>query len=190
MARSTRRTEDYIRYLADIVSDDRFDALNECREFIDVSYGMEFTFEDRMDENRDADGRRMRWYFEYDTGKKAPLSEDECPSSIFEMMVALSLKGYEQFLSGYSSSFGYSPSFIFQFMLESLGILTRGRSKNSYYIEKNESKIEKILCDFCEKNFEKNGKGSLFLIKGSKIDFREYEIWWQMINFINDLTQK
>lgn len=123
-----------------------------------------------MDRNREQDGlylRKMNNYYSFE------------PCSMFEMMVALSLRIDQEFL-GDTSTEGISRAGLwFGEMCDNLDI------SNCSGLDEFEVKINRFL----NHEYEPDGRGSLFYVPNAPEDFRQLQIWDQMGAWIINKTQ-
>ena len=136
---------------------------------------VEFTYTIAMDANRAEDGIDLRYIFGYESGYDdwvIASSLDHSPSSVLEMMVALSIKCERTIMD--NPDIGDRTAKWFWEMIDSLGLIEMIDSNfNIHY-------VEKVIYDFLNRNYKRNGEGGLFTVNNSKYDFRTTEIWFQM----------
>lgn len=151
-------------------------------QLLDHLFYTEFTYILEMDENRLVDGLDLRYRF---------MTENDCqiendylyaPCSVLEVMVALSIRCEDQFMS--DDYYGDRTETWFWDMVASLGLggMTDGRYDGAY--------VDDVLTDFLERNYEYDGKGGLFTIRKPKQDMRSVEIWYQMNAYLIEYTSK
>ena len=148
------------------------------------------TFEyslDSMDRNRADDGINMRRRFSVDNPEIVQnFSPDdifgEKPCSVLEMMVALSVRVNESILANYFGD-GNGIYILFNAMLNSLNIV---RFDNNHIQERT---VLRILDDFMNHNYGKDGSGGLFTIHDDTKDMRKEEIWCQCGWYLNELIE-
>lgn len=128
----------------------------------------------RNDGNRADDGLYLRYRFKQDTGLRA-IDDDECINgecSIFEMMVALSLRIEEDYMDDPVT--GNRIWRWFHIMLNNLGL---SEMSDEHFDERY---VKKAINRFLNRKYEPNGKGGLFRIDNCPYDLRDVEIWYQM----------
>lgn len=142
-----------------------------CCELFDT----DFYYSVPMDSNRYADGISIRYRFGDECDIPGPLVAreiDNRPCSVFEMMVALSLRMEEDM--AYEERYGDRTPYWFGSMLDSLGLL----SYDDNHFDRD--RVNHILDMFLERMYSKNGKGGLFTINNMPdMDMRDIEIWRQ-----------
>lgn len=144
---------------------------------------MDFTYSIPMDENRFNDGQDLRYRFGYEYNIPEEdidaMSCEKGSCSILEMMVALSLKIEENFMS--DPAYGNRISNWFFEMLHSLKLdgMTNDRY-DKYWID---HRIYVLLNHI----YDPNGSGGLFTIPDTKQDLRYVDIWNQMSWYINTI---
>lgn len=163
-----RRTKDYYRYTA-------LFAYLDHREFI---YTMD------MDANRAEDGIELRYKFArevglYDGQIRASFGDEPC--SIFEMMVALADRCETQIMS--NDIYGDRTWYWFRYMLRSLGL---NRETNDTF---SVGRAEIIIDQFLDHKYDRDGRGSLFYVPGTKKDMRKLDIWYQMHAFLETVDE-
>lgn len=129
------------------------------------------------DDNRIEDGIRLRDEFIEDFGLNGYI-RGAC--SVLEMMVALSYRIEDIF--GFDDAPGY-----FWMLLENLGLDLFDdhycRTCRNYRGE-----IDDILYRFMNREYCKDGKGSLFPMKNPSRNLAKTEIWYQMQNYMREMN--
>ena len=155
--------------------------------WLNLLHHTDFQFFYALDKNRYLDGIGLRHRFYQDNPELfCEFSPDdifgEMSCSVLEMMVALSVRINESILANY---FGDSNGIyiLFNAMLNSLNIV---RYDGNHF---NERKVQCILVDFMNHNYEKNGAGGLFTIHDDTKDMRREEIWCQCGWYLNELIE-
>lgn len=133
-----------------------------------------------MDGNRADDGTEIRYRFGYEND--IPQTEialiDDGPCSMLEMMVALAWRMEETIMNNPDA--GNRIGRWFWDMIESLGLSDMTEAKF------DEDKASTIIDIFLDHDYARNGKGGLFTVNGP-YDMRDYEIWYQMMWYLNDI---
>ena len=167
--------EKYLKYLADRVSDERFNADNYTRLFRLLR---ETRFEAliELDENRIADAIEMR--AEFEQANRCHHKIDD-PISVLEIMVALAIRCEEGIMG--NSEYGDRTSVWFWYMIKSLGL-----------IEESDGNFDKCYCldvifTFIERKYGRDGEGGLFYIPDCTEDLTKVEIWYQMNWWLNTI---
>ena len=160
---------EYFNYLLDIVDSEEY----STDDYIDVLwllFDTDFTWLIDHDSNRAGDGLALRDRFlsEYCDGYDKLFG----PCSVLEMMVALSIRMENDIM--FDPDFGNRTDIWFWKMMDSMGLLYMDYINYSYRIAK------RCINNFLNRNYRPDGKGGLFVIKNSKIDMRDVEIWYQM----------
>ncbi len=141
---------------------------------------IEFRYIHPMDENREADGKDMRWRFAQECGYPDIPDCIEGPCSVLEMMVALAVRCEETIMD--DPAYGNRTGHWFWTMCHSLGL---GSESDAVY---NERHVDDVIEAFLNHDYEPNGKGGLFWIRNCEYDLREYEIWFQLNCYIKTIT--
>lgn len=104
------------------------------------------------------------------------VGKDRC--SILEMMVALAIRMEDHIMS--DDDYGNRTGQWFWEMVISLGL--SGMDDSNFDCVKVRTALNNLNSGI----YEKNGKGSLFVIDNPNIDMRMYDIWYQMQKYINE----
>jgi hypothetical protein len=135
-----------------------------------------------MDGNRDGDGIDLRYRFGAEHKYEQPMIAsilDVRPCSVFEMMIALSIRCEETIMNNPDDDYG--PDDWFWIMLENLGL----ESMNDYAYDREY--VDIVIHRFLNRDYEPNGEGGLFVVKNKpNIDLRNVEIWCQMCWFLDE----
>lgn len=135
------------------------------------------------DENRKIDGINFRKLFLSECGFPDYLiNEINEPCSMLEMMASLAFRIENSIM--YDPSAGDRISFWFLEMLKSLGLY----EQNDISFD-NEWVNYRIMI-FNTRQYDANGKGSLFTISDPNIDMRDHEIWYQMNLYLVEYDNK
>ena len=69
-------------------------------------------------------------------------------------------------------------------MIVSLGL--SGMTDSNY----NADYVDMVLDRFMDREYSSDGNGSLFYVPGTKKDFRNIEIWYQMCEYLNSIIKE
>ena len=168
----------YFSWIEKLISNDEMKA-SEYKKLISFLNDIQFDYLIPMDDNRIADGINLRYRFGYDT--EIPYAQiatylDIRPASVLEVMVALSLRIEEQFIDG------DDVGNWFWIMIANLGL---DEYKDLYF---NKAEVDRIIKKFLKRDYEKNGRGSLFITNDRNKDMRQIEIWDQMHLYLNEFV--
>lgn len=130
------------------------------------------------DENRASDGIELREEYLRTVDYNGYLDMDR-KCSVFEMLVALAQRmDFETTDPNDWHDTGDTTSYWFWEMIENLGLM---EFDDSSYVElEGQTYVDWILDGFINRQYEANGEGGLFPLKGVCEDQREVEIWYQM----------
>lgn len=134
-----------------------------------------------MDSNRAEDGISLRTRYEFEMGMPSGSfisAYGNRPCSIFEMMVALSIRCENDIMS--DDFYNDRTYYWFEKMVKNLGLADMTDSNYDY------DKVSFILDRFLYRQYAPNGEGGLFIINKPGIDVRSMEIWIQMNWYLND----
>lgn len=170
----------YFDWLYNIVAKDRFHKSISYRKLLNLLNSIEFKYFVEYDENRASDGTDLREKFAYEKEMPDAVKELKGPCSVLEMMVALAIRCENQFMS--DDSVGDRTGQWFWQMIVNLGL---GNMVDEKFDE--ETAREKVEI-FMDRKYAKDGGGGLFRLRHSKEDMRKIEIWYQMCEYINEVT--
>lgn len=172
---------DYHRWLVTLVDDENGTLAYDYHELMLFLDEMSFKWSIEMDKNRAEDGLQLRYDYDYqygngDLGVADILSDTEC--TVLEMLVALSLRCYDDFLSGFDAKIA-SPHRVFLDMITNLGLQNQadGHLNFEFCVKKCEN--------FVNRRYEKDGRGNIFRVNPVDLDCRDTEIWWQMMRYVD-----
>jgi len=172
---------DYQKYLISLVDDKKGTFWNNYSFLMGLLNDISYVYNIEMDKNRAEDGIQLRYEYDYEYGEiDLPVSEVLCdtPCSVLEMLVALSLRCYDEFLSGFDEKTA-SPNRVFRDMIANLGLIEQTNSAFSFDI------CSKKVHIFLYREYEKDGFGNIFRVNPSDLDCRKTEIWWQMMRYVD-----
>lgn len=181
MTRKDRINNKYFEWMSDIVCRDRFSKNISFRKLLMRLQSTEFTYRLKRDRNRAEDGIDLRYRFacEYPEFSDAESYLDG-PCSVFEMMLALSLRCEESIMD--NPALGDRTAQWFWGMITNLGL---GSMHDTNY---DRRVVDSILARFLNRDYEPNGKGGLFTIRGCDCDLRNVEIWYQLNWYLNSIS--
>ena len=170
---------DYFVWMYDKVCSGRFPRNITFRNLFACLHDAEFMYDISNDENRAEDGLDLRYRFalEYTSVRNA----DEYlrgPCSVLEMIIALAFKIEETMED---PRMGDRTSQWFWNMMVSLGLgsMSDGRFDEGY--------VRDVISRFLNRDYEPDGKGGLFTIRGCYEDLRDVEIWRQMCLYLDTI---
>ena len=173
---------EYFEWLCKMVCGDNDNLRKAYSKLLRYLHERDFEYTIEMDSNREADGMDLRYRFGRIHGYEDPLIAsylDNRPCSILEMMVALADRCEVHIMD--DPDVGDRTGKWFWDMIFNLGLINMG---DKYY---NQIKVSKIIDTFLNREYERDGKGGLFVIHNSKCDLRTVEIWCQMCWYLNEL---
>lgn len=157
-------SQGYFNWLSEMVDGMR------NRELLLYLHRMNFYSTFPHDDNRAADGERLRSEFEF--SKNADVDElIGQPCSILEMLIALSIRLSDLM---YVLDEEVDIPKWFWLLIDNLG-LTDNYQRNDV-----------ILRRFLERRYSPNGKGGLFPLRNPRSDQTEVEIWYQMQEYVQE----
>lgn len=147
-------------------------------KLFETLHQMEFVYVNPYDANRLSDGLSLRNRYKYITNDNT-VYEYNNPCSVLEMIAALAIR-CEYIMDDPTK--GDRTSQWFWVMIVSLGI---GNMNNNNY---DEDYIYECINIFLNHDYERDGKGGLFFVRGYTGDMRALEIWEQMCIYLNTIN--
>ena len=172
--------DDYLTWMYELVCGDRFHRGISFRKLFRHLYNTEFTYSIPMDENRAVDGVGLRYRFALHYVSMPDADEyiyGAC--SVLEMMIALAGK-IEETLD--DPLYGERTAQWFWNMIVSLGL---GSMNDKNY---DEAYVQEVLDIFLNREYEPDGKGGLFTIRGCREDLRDADIWYQSLRYMDTIV--
>lgn len=177
--------DEYFTWLYDYVCKGKAHNNTSYKKIMIFLHETEFTFVNPNDINRAKDGTDLRYRFamanyddsneDYDVYSIIDILDGPC--SVLEMMVALAIRCEETIMD--DTRYGNRTSQWFWNMMSNLGI-------GNMFDERFNRKIaEEKIYRFLDRNYDPDGKGSLFYIQGCEDDLRDVEIWIQLCWYLD-----
>lgn len=169
---------DYFNWMYDMMCKGRFAPEITYKQLFAFLHDVEFVYSISNDKNRAADGVSLRYKYcvQHDCEDLEYCLDGPC--SVLEMMVALAIHG-ENIMS--DPDYGDRTAQWFWSMMASLGLSSMNDSNY------NEWLVNDVVTRFLNREYEPNGKGGLFTIRGWNRDARDAEIWHQLLAYFNTL---
>lgn len=145
-------------------------------------YSIEFDYSMTMDANREADGVNLRYRFGYEHQFEDPMIAsylDDRDSSVLEMILALALRCEESIM--HDQAIGDRKGQWFWNMINNLGL---GHMNDKNF---DPDEVHEIIFRWLDREYDPDGKGSLFYVPGIDRDMRKIEIWQQMYLYLKSL---
>lgn len=172
---------DYHRWLISLVDDEIGTMAYDYSQLMGFLSDISFKWTMDMDKNRAEDGLQLRYEYDYSFGGRGiSVSEEleDVPCSVLEMLVALSLRCYDEFLSGFDEETA-SPHRVFFDMITNLGL--SGERDDRFSFDFCLKKCNKFL----KREYQRDGYGNIFRVNPKDLDCRDTEIWWQMMRYVD-----
>lgn len=171
---------DYFEWLYDIVRGDRFAKMVSFRKLLTFLHAAEFTYTIPHDKNRAGKGINLRYRYCLNHDCEHLEHYLSGPCSVFEMMVALAIDcedivADEQYRGDRTAQWFWE-------MIKSLGL---GGMHDSNF---NEWLVSDVIGRFLDRDYEPDGRGGLFTVRGWDRDMRTAEIWHQLMAYINNIV--
>jgi len=177
---------DYFDWLYRIIYQPRERAVSKFsvwfRKLCIQLHNTEFTYTMALDGNRADDGINLRYRFgserRYEDAMVASYLDDrEC--SVFEMMVALSIRCEDHIMD--DPVVGNRTVLWFGSMIDTLGL----RYTDDTVLD--EGQVDRVIKRFLNRKYGSNGEGGLFRVEHPERDLRYVEIWYQMCWYLNEV---
>lgn len=172
----------YFEWLCSFVEESKYSKHISYRKLLTFLHSTEFIFVMSRDRNRADDGIALRYRFGMDTGITDAELYLDGPCSVLEMMVALALRCEETITD--DPRFGNRTSQWIRKMIVNLGL---GSMTDDRF---NKAIAHEIIETFLHREYRRDGKGGLFIVKGLDEDLRDLEIWHQLCRYINTITSR
>ena len=174
-----RVRSDYFEWMYDLMCEERFPRAISYRKLFTFLHDTEFVYFVPYDENRAVDGVTLRYH--YCQIHECEELEDYLsgPCSVLEMMVALAIR-CEKMIDDPMK--GDQTSHWFWGMIVNLGL---GSMSDDNF---SEWTVNDVITRFLEREYEPDGRGGLFRVRGWQRDMRTAEIWHQLLAYINTIS--
>lgn len=171
---------EYFDWMIDLVNANRGPKEISYIKLLEYLHNTEFTYLILRDRNRAEDGIDLRYRF--GLVRKHPEYPEYLsgPSSVLEMMIALAIRCEECIMD--DPAYGNRTSQWFWGMIVSLGL---GGMTDAIF---DRDYVKECLTRFLNREYERNGKGGLFTVKGTRRDMRKMEIWYQLNAYLNSIA--
>lgn len=175
-------SKDYFDWLCKLI--DYGGKVRIYKKTLALLHSRDFTYILPKDGNRYEDGIDLRYRYRYEhklSSNEIADSLDNKACSVFEMMVALAVRCEEHIM--YDAERGDRQSKWFWVMFDNLGLkpMTNARA------DLNRSYILEIIDRMLHRDYDADGTGGLFKTSNPNKDMREEEIWYQMMEYLNEL---
>lgn len=167
----------YFDWLCDLVCENRYSDELSYRKLLRRLHSVEFTWLIPMDADRAKEGIALRYRYRSATGYEC---EDYGPCSILELMIALAIHCEENIMD--DPKIGDRTRQWFWMMVTNLGL------SSMTDIRYNEEYVTDVIDRFLNREYDPDGRGCLFRIKGYPYDMRDMGIWYQLCHFLNTIT--
>lgn len=175
-----RINDEYFSWMCDKVCGERFAESISYRKLLTFLHNVEFVWIIPMDRNRVDDGLSLRRHFVLDVGYEEHVAEYiSGPCSVLEMMIALAIH-MEDWMDDYR--YGNRTGQWFWGMVRSLGL------NGMYDLAYDEDHVQEVILNFLNRDYEPDGRGGLFTIRGCRDDLRDVEISVQRNWYLNTIV--
>lgn len=175
---------EYFEWMVNIVCGKRFSGKMTYKKLLSCLHMIPFRCVMRSDENRAADGVDLRWRFAVETGRENQNTwiRDclEGPCSVLEMLVALSIRTEETIMD--NPALGDRTGQWFWGMIATLGL---GAMNDNEF---DKRVVENTVNTFLDRQYDSDGAGGLFRIRGIDVDLTEVDIWTQLCWYLDSIS--
>ena len=174
---------EYFEWMFNLVCEDRYGDSHLYRKLLSFLHDVEFTYFIKRDFNRASDGidLRRRFAADYrDAGIYGVETYLKGPCSVLEMMIALSIR-CETIMD--DPAIGDRTAQWFWKMIVNLGF---GSLVDDRF---NIDLAEDIIARFLNREYDADGRGGLFRVRGCEADLRDVEIWTQMCWYLDTIIR-
>ena len=175
-----RVNSDYFEWMYELVCGTRFAKTVSYRKLLTFLHDVEFVYFVPYDENRAEEGITLRYRFclYHDCLELEHYLSGPC--SVLEMILALAIRCEESIMS--DPDIGDRTAQWFWEMITNMGL---GAMHDYNY---NEWLVNDVVTRFLNREYEPDGRGGLFIVKGWDRDMRTAEIWHQLMAYINTIV--
>lgn len=172
--------DEYFEWLYNLVCEQRY-SRPIYRKLLRRLHDTRFRYSIPRDRDRAENGEDLRYRFALECGHDVPttLADLGRPCSVLEMMIALAINCEEHIMD--DADYGNRMGQWFWNMIVNMGL---GPMTDDMY---NEREVDDIVRRFLNREYEPDGKGGLFRIRGCEIDLRGVEIWHQLCWYLNTI---
>lgn len=175
--------DDYFTWLSNLVCENRYAKQVSFNKLLTHLHNTDFRYSIQNDENRAEDGIDLRYRFAMSQGygDYVDYVADalDGPCSVLELMVALAVRCEETITD--DPYVGNRTGQWFWGMVANLGL---GSMLDSKY---NERFVDDVLTRFMDREYEPDGTGGLFKVRGHTHDLRTAEIWHQLCWYLDTI---
>ena len=178
-----RIEQGYFNWLCNIVCGERYSTAISYRMLLERLHTTPFRYSIPRDRDRADAGTDLRWKYvqcemHHDRYDEA-LRYLDGPCSVFEMMVALAMHCDEHIMD--DPLIGERTGQWFWGMIRNLGL--GSMNDRSFDVEYVDERIDIFL----DREYEPDGRGGLFYIRGCDRDLRDVEIFYQLCWYLNTI---
>ncbi len=171
---------DYFEWLYNYVCKGRVNVNVSYKKLFMLLHDREFIFPIQDDINRAKDGADLRYRFAMITDDERITDILDGPCSVLEMMVALAIRCEETIMD--DTRYGDRTSQWFWSMLSNIGISFMTDDRFDIKL------AEERIYNFVTRQYEPDGRGGLFHIRGCREDLRKVDIWTQLCWYLDNFA--
>lgn len=170
--------DDYFNWLLEQVDMIKRPITDQYMHLFHILNAVDFYSDHPMDDNRIEDALSLRDRYDSISGDGVYLTSK---ASVLEVILALSIKFHDIL---YDAEIDDPPSDRFWEMLDNTGLLLC--NDDEYGQGWDETYVCDIITTLLDKQYGRNGSGSLFPVRRSRKDHRRLELWYQMHDYIDE----
>ena len=173
---------EYFEWLSKLVCGIRYSRDVSYKKLLTRLHETDFHYLIPIDQNRAKDGVNLRYRFiiSNDYNYEYVMDVLDRPCSVFEMMVALAVRCEETIMD--DPAVGNRTGQWFWGMVTNMGLgsMTDDKFDRRY--------VDDVISRFLNREYEPDGRGGLFTIRGCPHDLRDVEIFNQLCWYLDNIT--
>lgn len=171
--------KEYFEWLCKLVCEDTLSEKISFHKLLSHLHKRKFTYSLKNDKNRALDGvaLRRRFFMSYNLDDDSEYLKGPC--SVLEMMIGLSIRCEETIMD--DPRYGNRTIQWFWGMVTNLGL---GGMTDDHYDKKQ---VDEAIDILLKRNYKPNGEGGLFTVRNCDKDLRKFEIWYQLLWYLDGL---
>ena len=174
---------DYLDWMINLVCPDDSTEYGSFRKLLSHLHDIRFTWCIKGDADRAYDGVNLRHRFALRQKEYDYQTVDDIltgfPCTVLEMIIALAIRCEETIMD--DTRYGNRTAQWFWKMIVNLGL---GHMTDALY---DPSEVKIVIYRFLDREYKRDGRGGLFVIKNCEDDLRDVSIWTQMMWYLDTL---
>lgn len=170
---------EYFEWLSSLVCGNKNSEYVSYRKLLMQLHNTDFRYIMPMDQNQEIHGIELRRKFALRLGLRDTPECLDGPCSVLEMMISLAVRCEETIMD--NPRIGDRTGQWFWDMVVNLGL---GSMTDDHYDKRY---VIDVIDRFLDREYEPNGRGGLFTIRGCDRDLRRVEIWHQTCWYLGSI---